>query len=62
MGVATELTNENCNDYDFWYNVICRVYRVDGALYGKLLVVSAGERSDLAGRLFVARGSMAYAY
>lgn len=63
LGAAVELVNENKDDYDFWYNIIARVYNSDGSLYAKVLVVSHDDKYvDLRGRLFIARGSMAYYY
>lgn len=62
LGAAVELTSDNCNDYDFWYDVVARVYKADGALYAKLLVVSQHDKSELRGRWFIARGSMACYY
>lgn len=63
LGAAVELTNENKDDYDFWYNCLAVVNDADGNLYAKVLVVSHDDKYvDLRGRWFIARGSMAYAY
>lgn len=63
LGAAVEITNDNYRDYDFWYNTISCVYNSDGGLYAKVLVVSHDDKYvDLRGRLFIVRGSMAYAY
>lgn len=62
FGAAIELTDENKDQYDFWYYVVARVYKSDGSLYAKVLVVPEYADSDLRGRWFIVRGTLVHSY